>query len=201
MTPAQPNPTGTFYDRFAILYPLVDAFLKRQKKRLVQEVNALPPGRLLEVGVGRGTELRHYKAHHITGIDVSPGMLAGAAKQLPPNATLRQMSCEALAFETSTFDIVVMSHVLAVIKNPEAALSEAFRVMKPGGHLLVLNHFTPRNNWVRFVDKAFSCCSGLFHFKSLFYADDLQGLRQFRMVKDVSFGPFAYFRLLILRAG
>ena len=89
----------SFYNKFSLFYPLVDVFLWPQKKVLLDEINHLPDGKLLEIGVGNGAHLRLYKKHNVIGIDTSAAMLAVAAKRNPDNAELLQMNGEALLFD------------------------------------------------------------------------------------------------------
>jgi N-acetylglutamate synthase/N-acetylornithine aminotransferase len=102
--------TARFYDTFAPLYPLLDIFLHKHKRILAQRINAQPPGRLLEIGVGRGEHLRAYKHTDITGIDTSRGMLAFAEKNAPAGARLHVMDATfnrvTVDGDTSTNDTV-----------------------------------------------------------------------------------------------
>lgn len=185
-----------FYNNFSFFYPLVDIFLKPQKLKLFSEINSLPPGLLLDIGVGNGSHLHLYQAHRITGIDTSPGMLETAKKHINKNIELVQMNGENLQFQDAYFDYAVLSHVIAVVDNPEKILEETYRVLKPDGKVFILNHFTP-NNWLRHFDKAFAGASKLFHFRSLFYINGLTTIRKFTLLKEIRFGRFAYFKLLI----
>lgn len=188
--------TQSFYNQFSFFYPLVDIFLGPQKRALFKEINTLPYGELLEIGVGNGAHLPLYKTHKITGIDTSDNMLATAGKRKANNVDLLQMNGEALSFEDACFDYVVLSHVIAVVENPEQLLSEVYRVLKPNGKIFVLNHFTP-NNWLKHIDRSFRPFSKKLHFKSVFYISDLKGIQKFSLLKELSFGSLAYFKLLI----
>ena len=190
------KPTESFYNRFALFYPAVDVFLRRQKRVLFDEINSLPEGRLLEIGVGNGAHLQLYKKHRVFGIDTSSAMLAIAGKRDNNNAQLLRMNGEALLFEEGQFDYVVLCHVIAVVNNPEQVLAEAFRVLKPNGSIFILNHFTP-DNWLKYVDYAFKPFSRIFHFKSVFHIDEIKSIRKFRLMKEVLFQPASYFKLLI----
>ena len=190
--------TNIFYNRFSFFYPLIDLFLQRQKKQLFLEVNRLPPGKLLEIGVGNGAHFKYYGPHNITGIDSSEKMLALAKKQAHKNMELLLMNGEQLSFPGQQFDYIVLSHVIAVVEDPEKLLEEANRVIKPGGLLFILNHFTPRN-WLGSVDRAFSFIAKHFHFRSAFYMDDLKTLKKFSLLKETGFGRYSYFKLLIYR--
>jgi phosphatidylethanolamine/phosphatidyl-N-methylethanolamine N-methyltransferase len=165
-------PTQSFYNTFSLFYPLVDIFLRPQKKVLCKEVNQVPDGNLLEVGVGNGSHLQQYKKHRIIGIDTSAAMLKIAGKRNPTHVQLLEMNGEELLFPNGQFDYVVLSHVIAVVDNPEKLLEEAFRVLRPNGQMFILNHFTP-NNWLKYVDQGFGllCCVGLEIFQWLHFTN------------------------------
>jgi phosphatidylethanolamine/phosphatidyl-N-methylethanolamine N-methyltransferase len=188
--------TDNFYNNFSILYPLVDIFFKPQKRKLFQEINNLPFGQLLEIGVGNGKHLQNYKTHKIIGIDTSLSMLEIAKKQKKENIKLLQMNGECLLFQDQSFDYVILSHVIAVVDNPEKLLEEIYRVLKSDGKIFILNHFTPKN-WLRYVDNCFQFVSKVFHFKSVFYINSLTAIKKFTLLKEISFGQLSYFKLLI----
>lgn len=188
--------TGTFYNRISFLYPAVNYFLAGQRRVLINEVNSVVPGRLLEIGVGNGSHLPLYTSHEITGIDISEAMLNKAKRFKNDNIELLVMNGESLLFPAESFDYVVMSHVLAVTKHPDQLLAQVYKVLKPGGKLFILNHFTP-GNWLRYVDRAFHPISSLFHFRSSFRLHDVKGLKQFSLVQETELGRWSYFKLLI----
>jgi phosphatidylethanolamine/phosphatidyl-N-methylethanolamine N-methyltransferase len=188
--------TGTFYNRISFFYPLINYFLKGQRNVLIDEVNSAVPGKLLEIGVGNGSHLPLYTSHQITGIDISESMLGKAQRFKRDNIVLLMMNGENLLFSEESFDYVVIAHVLAVTNDPDQLLAEVFKVLKPGGKLFILNHFTPAN-WLRYVDHAFHPLSTLFHFKSSFYLQHLKGLQRFSLLKQTGLGYCSYFKLLI----
>ena len=188
--------TENFYNNFSVFYPLVDFFLKPQKNKLFHEINQLPYGKLLEIGVGNGNHFKQYTTHKITGIDSSLKMLETAAKQKSDNIELLQMDGEKLLFQDQSIDYVILSHVIAVVDNPEKLLEEVYRVLKPGGKIFILNHFTPEN-WLRHVDHLFQKFSKLFHFRSVFYINSLATIQKFRLLQEFRFGQYSYFKLLI----
>jgi phosphatidylethanolamine/phosphatidyl-N-methylethanolamine N-methyltransferase len=190
--------TAAFYNSFSFLYPMVDVFLKSQKKLLFNEVNNLPGGKLLDIGVGDGAHLRHYRKHEVTGIDSSAAMLEMARRNGLENIELIEMNGQELLFNDEVFDYVVLSHVIAVVDNAEQLLHEVHRVLKPNGKVLILNHFTP-DNWLRHIDHCFELVAKLLHFKSVFRLQDIRTIRRFSLQKEVSFGMASYFKLLIYR--
>jgi ubiquinone/menaquinone biosynthesis C-methylase UbiE len=101
-------------------------------------------GDVLEVGAGTGANLPHYPPGvRITGIDLSPAMLAVArdrARDLGVAADLRQGDAQALPFEDVSFDTVVCTLSLCAIPDDRAAVAEMHRVLRPRGRLLLLDH-------------------------------------------------------------
>lgn len=185
-----------FYDRFTFLYPVVELFLKPQKRRLFERINSCPSGRLLEIGIGNGSNLKYYQTHEIVGVDTSEKMLAQARKLRKKNVQLFQMDGQTLSFPDEAFDYVILSHVIAVVDQPEKLLEEAYRVLKPNGKIFILNHFTP-DNALKYVDRLFATFSKHFHFKSEFPLSMLPGLHQFKLLNEYNAGLFSYFKILI----
>jgi phosphatidylethanolamine/phosphatidyl-N-methylethanolamine N-methyltransferase len=193
---AMPKNSEKFYDRFTLLYPIVDLFLKPQKRKFFGKINSYPHGQLLEIGVGNGAHFEYYRNHEITGVDNSGSMLVRAGKHLKDNIQLHQMNGETLGFPEAAFDYVVLSHVIAVVADPEKLLKEVNRVLKPGGKIFILNHFTP-DNCLKYLDKAFGRISPLFYFKSVFHISALRELEKFKLLKEFNAGMFSYFKILI----
>ncbi len=185
-----------FYNRWTFLYPIVDLFLRPQKRIFFNTINSYPHGQLLEIGVGNGAHFKYYNRHKIIGIDTSTSMVTKAQKRTKDNIEVVQMNGENLSFQNETFDYVILSHVLAVVEDPENLLKEVYRVLKPDGKIFILNHFTP-NNWLGYVDKIFGGVSRIFHFKSVFHISDLRQIEKFKILRSFNAGPFSYFKILI----
>jgi ubiquinone/menaquinone biosynthesis C-methylase UbiE len=110
-----------------------------------QELLAHAHGQILEIGFGTGLNLPHYPAHvgKITTVDPNRGMHRLAqqrVKQSRVEVDQRLLSGEQLPFEESQFDCAVSTFSLCSIADVGRALSEVFRVLKPGGKLLFLEH-------------------------------------------------------------
>jgi phosphatidylethanolamine/phosphatidyl-N-methylethanolamine N-methyltransferase len=108
------------------------------------------------------------------------------------------MNGETLSFLDQVFDYVILFHVLAAVDNPEKLLEETYRVLNPNEKAFKLNHFTAQN-WLRYIDTTFHMISRLFYFKSIFYIDSLTTIIKFTLFKEISFGKFSYFKLLMYR--
>jgi phosphatidylethanolamine/phosphatidyl-N-methylethanolamine N-methyltransferase len=144
------------YRRYAGIYDLVfgPAF-QWGRARSVARINALDCTTVLEVGVGTGLSLPRYRSDkRIVGIDVSPDMLAIARRRvancgLKNVDTLAGMDAERLGFRDGQFDAVVAMHVMSVVPNPHRCLAEMKRVCKPGGTILICNHFAGKaDKWI-----------------------------------------------------
>jgi len=101
-------------------------------------------GEVLEVAVGTGLNFPHYPAGvTLTGVDLSDRMLDLArerAAHLGRQVTLRQGDAQALPFGDASFDTAVCTLGLCAIPDPQAALDEMLRVLRPGGRLVLLDH-------------------------------------------------------------
>jgi ubiquinone/menaquinone biosynthesis C-methylase UbiE len=101
-------------------------------------------GDVLEIAVGTGRNLRHYPAVvSLTGIELSPEMIAIAREQaaaLGLEADLRVGNAEQLEFDDESFDTVTCTLALCTIPDDRAAVMEMWRVLRPGGRLLLLEH-------------------------------------------------------------
>jgi len=177
--PGANHRVANFYDRVHALYPLVECFCAPGRRRLIEHINQAPAGKLLEVGVGPGRHLRLYRQHEITAIDCSAKMVALCRRQAF-GIDVRQMDGECLCFPDATFDYVAICHVLSVTMNPARMLAEAYRVLRPGGCVFVLNHQTP-TNVCRYLDMLLDPLSDWCCFRSWFRLEDVHGVERFRI--------------------
>ncbi|NJE00151.1 methyltransferase domain-containing protein [Thermococcus sp. LS1] len=138
--------TAKKYDRFSKIYDLFEspmearAFSKYRKKAL-----SMAEGKVLEIGVGTGKNLPYYpKDVEVIGIDFSRGMLEKAERRRKElgleNVKLLLMDAQNLEFEDNTFDTVVSTFVFCTVPDPIKGLKEAYRVLKPGGKAIFLEH-------------------------------------------------------------
>ena len=103
-------------------------------------------GRVLDVGVGTGLSLGQYsRRNRIVGIDLCEPMLRRALarmqrRPLPHVEMLAVMNAERLGFADASFDVVVAQYFITAVPDPEAALDEFARVVKPGGEIVLVNH-------------------------------------------------------------
>ena len=136
------------YSNYASLYDRT--FGKIFYNRIEQVIASLhiPPGaQVLEMGVGTGVSFPAYPKHcKVMGIDLAPEMLAQADAKISRNrwSHLRVMQMDALHlnFPSDAFDYVTAFHTVTVVPDPVQMVSEAKRVCRPGGEIVIVNHFT-----------------------------------------------------------
>ncbi len=100
-----------------------------------------PNERILDGGCGTGFLLRKLSAAapgaELTGVDITPAMLSCAANQALPGTSLELADVRCLPFAEATFDAVILASVIHYLPNAEAAFTEAARVLRPAGRLIV----------------------------------------------------------------
>src|SRR3954447_11591090 len=115
-------------------------------------------GEVLEIAVGTGRNLRYYSDDvRLTGIELSPEMLDIARREaanIGREADLRVGDAEALEFEDESFDTVTCTLALCTIPDDRAAVGEMWRVLRPGGRLLLLEHVRSHVRPVRIGQRA-----------------------------------------------
>ncbi len=132
----------------------------RRIESVVAGLDIQSNARVLEVGVGTGLSLDAYPPHcRVTAIDLSTEMLARAEAKRDPwqhrHIELRQMDALALEFEDGAFDFVTAFHTVTVVPDPRKLVAEMARVCKPGGQIVIINHFSSERPVIRaFVDLA-----------------------------------------------
>ena len=133
------------YARWAPVYDLVfGAVFERGRSAAIDAAERVG-GRILEVGVGTGISLRDYSpANRICGVDISEPMLRKARERVSELGLnnvegLWVMDAAHLDFPDASFDVVVAQYVITTVSDPEAALDEFARVLKPGGEIVLVS--------------------------------------------------------------
>jgi ubiquinone/menaquinone biosynthesis C-methylase UbiE len=150
--PVSEDPTARarrVWDAFAPRYDRAMRFFERvQFGGGRQWVCSRSVGEVLEVAVGTGLNLPFYPAKvRLTGVDLSPAMLAVArqrAAALGRDVDLREGDAQALPFPDASFDTVVCTLSLCAVPDERAVIGQMWRVLRPGGRLLLLDHVGSR---------------------------------------------------------
>ena len=135
------------YSEFSHLYDKIfSRFFCKRITSVITSLNIRPGAKVLEVGVGTGLSLAAYPTHcEVTGIDLAPEMLERAKQKTAENGwrhfRLLQMDALNLDFPDNAFDYVTSFHVISVVPDPVRMMQEIHRVCKPGGTVVIINHF------------------------------------------------------------
>src|SRR5262249_42484870 len=127
--------------------------------------------RVLEVGVGTGINAGLYPPScAVTGIDLSSSMLEKARERITRknvhNVRLLQMDAANLKFADDSFDIVYAPYVISVVPDPVAVTREMQRVCRPGGRIVIVNHFRSHNRAMARIERMIAPMTVHLGFKS-----------------------------------
>jgi phosphatidylethanolamine/phosphatidyl-N-methylethanolamine N-methyltransferase len=199
----------TAYDRWAPIYDLVfgGVFSKGRRAAILATNNI--GGRVLEVGVGTGISLPQYAPNlRIFGTDISEGML-DKAKARVKNLRLKNveglavMDAEKLEFPDNSFDVVMAQYVVTAVPNPEAAMDEFARVLRPGGEIILLSRVSADAGLRRFIEQRLQPVVRQLGFRTDFawsrYTQWVAKAHDVELVERRPVPPFGHFSLIRFR--
>lgn len=117
-------------------------------------------GEVLEVGVGTGLLLPLYsRSLRVTGVDLSPAMLLKAQERVEREGLRHVQALEiadvhSMDHPDERYDAIVFPFVLTLVSQPEAALDNSLRMLKPGGEIIIVSHFRSRNRYLAGFESA-----------------------------------------------
>ncbi|MET0850992.1 MAG: methyltransferase domain-containing protein [Candidatus Rokuibacteriota bacterium] len=156
------------YKLYAPAYDLVFDWIFHPGREAAIRALGIEPGQhVLEVGIGTGLNLPIYPARcRLTGIDLSEEMLRKAYDKVAElgltNVSLRAMDATVMEFDDNEFDSSVATYTISAVPDPVSVLREMRRVVKPGGSIVVLNHFRSERRVVgRIEDLVAPVCTRL----------------------------------------
>jgi phosphatidylethanolamine/phosphatidyl-N-methylethanolamine N-methyltransferase len=195
----------TSYARWAPVYDKTfGAVTNVGRRRAVRYINGLH-GTVLEVGVGTGLALPYYKPDlQVTGIDFSTDMLAKARAKvqrlnLAQVVELRKMDARVLAFDDASFDTVAAMHVLSVVPEPEKVMAEIARVLKPGGRVVITNHFVRKRGVLAFLERVSSPFANVLGWHSDFEMDTVLQDPSLAIAEQGPLPPLGMMTFLVLQ--
>jgi demethylmenaquinone methyltransferase/2-methoxy-6-polyprenyl-1,4-benzoquinol methylase len=151
----QPAEVQAMFDRVANRYDLMNDLLsvgqtKSWRKATVAAIKPVPGEIVLDLAAGTGTSTAAIAATGAQAIacDLSLGMLE-VGKKRHPQLTFVAGDALQLPFADSSFDAVTISFGIRNVQNVQLALTELYRVTKPGGRLVICEFSTPEIGWFR----------------------------------------------------
>jgi len=198
------------YDRWAPVYDLVfGGVFAKGRQAAIAATNKIG-GRVLEVGVGTGISLPLYSPNvRIFGTDISEAMLKKAKQRVAEGRLkniegLAVMDAEKLEFPDNSFDVVMAQYVVTAVPNPEAALDEFARVLRPGGELIILTRVSADAGMRRFIEQRLQPVVRRLGFRTAEFAWSrytrwLQGARSVELVERRLIPPLGHFSLVRFR--
>ena len=160
------------YEKLASVYDVIFGPTLHPGRLVARDrMEIAPDSHILEVGVGTGINASLYPRNcHITGIDLSTSMLDKARERVAReglrNVRLLEMDAAKTTFADDTFDIVYAPYLISVVPDPVQVAREMRRVCKPGGKIVILNHFRSMNPVLSRVERAISPFTVHIGFKS-----------------------------------
>lgn len=193
------------YARWAPVYDWVfTAPLVFGQRAAAREANRLS-GELVEVGVGTGLSLPLYGENlTVTGIDLSKPMLERARervrrKKLKNVATLRAMDASEMDFDEARFDIATVMYVMTVVPDPSAVLKELERVVKPGGTVIIVNHFAADKGLLALIERGLARFASTLGWDPLFRRETVLDNTSMELVREERLGPLGLFTMMVFR--
>jgi phosphatidylethanolamine/phosphatidyl-N-methylethanolamine N-methyltransferase len=190
------------YRRWAPIYDYTFGRIAREGRRHAVELINEGDGRVLEVGVGTGLSLPDYDRRlEIVGIDLSPDMLEKARERVASEALgnvtgLHEMDAADLKFPDAAFDTVVAMYVITVVPEPEVVMRELARVTKPGGQVLLVNHFSQREGVRGWVERRMAPFADKIGWRSVFDVSRVTVCDDLELVQRTSLRPLGLFTML-----
>ncbi|MGJ4909656.1 class I SAM-dependent methyltransferase [Bradyrhizobium sp. HKCCYLS2033] len=198
------------YDRWAPIYDLVfGGVFEKGRQAAISATNKLG-GRVLEVGVGTGISLPLYAPHvRVFGTDISEAMLGKAMRRVADQRLknvegLAVMDAEQLDFPDDSFDVVMAQYVVTAVPNPEVALDEFARVLRPGGELIILTRVSADAGMRRVIEQALQPVVRRLGFRTAEfrwsrYMRWLAGAQRMELVERRLIPPLGHFSLVRFR--
>ena len=190
------------YRRWAPVYDYTFGKISTAGRRHAVEIVNNSRGAVLEVGVGTGLSLPEYQPHlEITGIDLAPEMLQKARERVESEGLrhvkgLHEMDAGSLEFPDASFDTVVAMYVITVVPEPEKVMRELARVAKPGGEVMLVNHFSQDEGVRGWMERRMAPFADFVGWHSVFDASRVMICADLKLVERRSLRPWGLFTMM-----
>ena len=197
------------YARWAPIYDIFyDKLTEPTARAVVKAAMACGP-KVLEAGVGTGLALGYYPAEaEVHGVDLSEDMLRRAQDKVEKRGlshvrSLQVMDVTRLGFPDESFDAVTAQFIITLVPEPETALDEFMRVLKPGGEIVLANHWGQPSGPIAALEELASPVAKAIGWSSAFKAarveDWARQTGRMEVVELRSLFPVGFFKLMRIR--
>lgn len=205
MNLAAPPPPheANIYHKLSHLYEGIFApFFMRRVHSTIRGLNIPRGARVLEVGVGTGLALPAYPEHaEVTAIDLSDEMLLHARQKIEQHdwqhIEVRQMDALELEFEDESFDYVLAFHLVTVVPDCHRLMHEMTRVCKPGGTIVIINHFRSPRPWIAGMVDCLNPLTNLLGWRTTLKYEELVEPAPIKIVRRFKTAPQSLFTVVI----
>ena len=191
------------YRRWAPVYDYTFGLVAREGRRhSVEVINSSTRPRARGRRRHRACRLPDYEKHlEVVGIDLSPEMLEKARERVDEEELdhvtgLHEMDAGDLKFADASFDTVVAMFVMTVVPEPEAVMRELSRVTKPGGEVMLVNHFSQREGVRGWVERRMAPFADKIGWRSVFDVSRVTVCDDLELVERKALRPLGLFTML-----
>ncbi len=194
------------YGRWAPVYDMIFGPVFRRGRLDAVAAAERIGGRILEVGVGTGLSLPSYSSGtSIVGIDISEPMLDKARRRVQEQRLSHVESiavgdAENLDFPDASFDVVVAQYVVTAVPNPERALDEFVRVVRPGGEIIITTRIGAETGLRGTIEKFLMPVTSRLGWRTEFawsrYENWARGVPTVRLLERRALPPLGHFSLV-----
>jgi len=198
-----PDPSRTIYDFYSGAYDRVfGRVFQRSREAVIRNLVLGTRQRVLEVGVGTGLCLPLYPSGAVvTGIDLSEKMLRLAQERTRAErlegVRLLVMDAGRMSFQDDCFDTVIAAYVVTAVTDYERLINEMVRVTRPGGTIIILNHFLQESRIFSAIERAISPLCRRIGFRTDLSVNDIIGQWPMRVLREDRMPPLGMWRVLV----
>ena len=163
--------------------------------------------KVIELGCGTGEYSLWYASHgaaDVTGIDLSPDMLALARQKVEQGGldhveALHEMDATRLTFADGSFETVAVMYTITVVPHPDAVMAEVERVTAPGGEAIFVSHFASESGWRKAIEEVLTPFTKKLGWRPDFPIERILGRSGFELIEKKRLGLFGIFTVARLR--
>ncbi|HVA68678.1 MAG TPA: methyltransferase domain-containing protein [Candidatus Binataceae bacterium] len=203
---AEPHQSRVYSDLARFYDSVFGRIFVDHEHEIIGQLNLRPGQRVLEVGVGTGISLDAYPPYvTVTGIDPSADMLAHAHAKTRDNGwshiDIRGGDALNLEFPDNSFDWVMSFHVITVVPDPIRMMHEMVRVCKPGGKIVLANHFGSENPIIYAAVSIINPITKLLGWTTRLRVRDILKGQRIEVERNQRIGSLSVHRMVVARKG